>query len=121
MTETVQSATPSVADVLNYAADLVAQPGAWMQLNYARTAEGITVQASDPSAACFCAVGAVIAARTRLDAPVVTDMVVIHARRAAQPGVDDEHLLALSEWNDELGRTQQEVVDLLRKAAETVQ
>lgn len=123
MTEPVQSATPSVADVLNYAANLVAEPGGWMQGGFANNAKGLGVDAADAEATCFCAVGAVIAARARLEAhnlDTTTDL-VFYARRVAQPGVADHLLDPLSEWNDNPGRTQDEVVALLRKAAEAAQ
>lgn len=120
MTEMVQSAAPSVADVLNYAADLVAKPGAWIQGDYARSASDRSVASTSDEAVCFCAVGAVIAARDRLNARglATTCDIVIHARRVLQPGVHDAELDPLSQWNDHPDRTQEEVVDVLRRAAQ---
>jgi len=101
----------TITSLLNAAADLLAQPGAWTQGAYARDMFGSDVgsQWSD-DAVCFCVMGALNQVReAQHDAVILGSL--SHAIRAVNGGYP------IAEWNDAPGRTQAEVVAALRAAA----
>ena len=100
---TVQEEARAVLAVLD-------SPEKWTQNRNARNAEGIGVYSTDPSAVCFCLIGA--------------------AKRAGLPLFwDDEHLgerlqnkvpsKGVAVWNDAPERTYADVVALLTEIAES--
>jgi hypothetical protein len=96
----------SVSDLLDRAAEILTAPGAWTQGELARDANGAPVLGPCyPEAVCFCLIGAVEAAGA-------SDLV-----EAATIEFLYDQLGLVASWNDEPGRTQQEVVDRLRGAA----
>lgn len=90
------TAPATAADVLNAAADLIEENG-WCQ------------GWSEDSLGRHCTLGAVAAVGKPEPAEVITNAVE-HLRRAT--GV-----VGVASWNDEDGRTKEEVVETLRKAA----
>lgn len=92
-----------VSDILRKAADLIEPEGCWTQGAYAKTARGRGIGPCEPAAVCWCAEGAITASGGNL-----------HSRSAVTRylNIDD-----LSVWNDRSGRTQTEVVQALRFAA----
>jgi hypothetical protein len=98
--------TPEQA--LSAAADLIESRG-WTTRYYARNESGQSVCYRDDRAACYCAMGAIGAVANRdydLDEAACNRL-----RRSL--GID-----SIAEWNDAPGRTAEEVVTALRKAAE---
>ena len=96
----------SVSEVLVAAADLIAVPDAWTQESYALDHEGEPVDAKSEFAVCFCALGAIRHAGGYED----------DVNPAAQ-ALGNLVGALVCDWNDELGRTQDEVVTALRQAA----
>lgn len=102
--------TPSVADVLDAAADLLTQEGAWMQSDYCDEMFGAAEDIKASS--CWCAEGAVAC--------------VLGVDGDAGERWCDERIdlfgdlggrLNLADWNDHPRRTQSEVIAKLREAA----
>lgn len=97
----------SVSEILNAAADLLEQPGAWTQGTLARNETGAKVENESPAACSFCVLGAIY--------KVAPD------NRAARRAIDAFEVnigcLGATVWNDVEGRTQAEVVAALRAAA----
>jgi hypothetical protein len=99
----------NVAEILNKAADLIEPEGRWTQDGYAKDVIGRDIYPDDPSAVCFCALGAIARAGgfdpdIKPDHPAVT---TLHAAVGEWVPV----------WNDQPERTQAEVVAALREAA----
>jgi hypothetical protein len=104
------TATASVADVLNRAAYLLSKPGAWCRRDAAQTKTGYSVEVNDPQATCWCAGGAI----HRVAGPDT-----LPALDAFEAYVD-KHLgwsYGFMKWNDVPARSQKEVVKALRAAA----
>lgn len=106
-----------VAELLNQAADLLEEPGAWTQLGgdedgsdgeCARNFMGQPVPSDDPEASCWCLFGAIERVSDGHDTQLVRAFEWLSGKRS--------HDLVV--WNDEEGRTQGEVVAALRAAAE---
>lgn len=99
-------------ELLEDAKQLIIKKG-WTQLYYARNAEGYPVEAMDESAASFCIVGAL--ERASLYAYRGSDL------RGARKAI---HLVvsrgAIADYNDEPGRTKDEIVALFDAAKEQV-
>jgi hypothetical protein len=87
------------------AIELRAAPAHWTQGWFARTPEGLQTWGGDPNASCWCALG--IATRDEVPHTYLYQ---------ALGSMDDQ--FALSEWNDQPGRTAAEVADLFDLAAE---
>lgn len=92
---------------LKQAACLLREKG-WTQNEYARDGEGRPCDPNSPEAVCFCALGAI--RRSTLD------------RRAMRKAIDlikkaSKHPNGIDVWNDETGRTADEVIDLLEELA----
>ena len=80
----------------------------WCQGNYARDANKKPVIASDPSAVSYCLVGAIWAA---------TPIIDWHLRAEISECLQLLNGNSIpTKWNDQKGRTKQEVIDLLDKA-----
>lgn len=94
----------NVAEVLNAAADLLEKPGGWTQETYGKWDEG------NESYSCLCLFGALGETAGWLDDATVS----VKALDAVRVVVGDNPI----EWNDAPGRTQAEVVQALRQAAE---
>lgn len=103
-----------VAEILNQAADLLEKPGAWTQGAYGRDASGEPIPEWHERCTCWCAAGAVWAVLGKGA-----------STRDLEPALDvlarDLPRRLVSEWNDEQGRTQSEVVEALRQAARQAQ
>lgn len=100
----------SVAEVLNAAADLLEKPGAWTQGAFARTGAGNIIGPHEAPAECFCGAGAIY--RTcgpgrKAWAGQIIDSLKPHVR--PHPNI--------AQFNDDPGRSQDQVVAVLRKAA----
>lgn len=108
MTSTIPNPSPSVAEVLEAAADLCAD--GWTQVTAARDAAGDHVAPYSRRAVCWCAEGA-IAAVTRHQWPSLA-LEKEPAWRFLRGELEKE----IYEWNDDRGRTQSEVVSKLREA-----
>ena len=107
----------TVASVLDSAADLIATPGAWTQFGgddggaggeCARSATGFPVEAVDPEAACWCLFGAIERVTRGSDARIIRALEWLTSKRSYE----------LVAFNDAEGRAQDEVVAVLRAAAE---
>ena len=106
----------SAAEILNRAADIVSQPGAWTQGRTARDKDGAAVASHTPEAVCFCAIGAI----NRAAFEASTDWAgsdLAYAMLSRQLRSDMPEALGVATWNDTPGRTQDEVANLLRRAA----
>jgi hypothetical protein len=97
------TADPGLIPLLEAGLARISPPGAWTQGYYARNAAGNPVTSTAPEAVCWCAAGAIVAgplawwqAATRLLSEVVGG--------------------SLADWNDEPGRTQDEVLAVYREA-----
>lgn len=102
--------TAPVSQVLSEAADLLEKPGAWTQGVFARNAKGENTGLSEirGKAVCWCVLGATAAsAGSNLGLSSAAD----HFLRDFL-GVEE-----LGSWNDAPDRSQEEVVDALRRAA----
>lgn len=98
-----------VARILNAAADLLEQPGAWTQGAFAKDKNGFATYPLWPEACCFCVLGAlerIAGGDTGYAYGVAEDAV----RDLIPSGF-------VSTWNDAPERTQAEVVTTLRAAA----
>lgn len=100
--------TPTVADVLEKAADLISAPGAWTQGVFARTENGGIVSPSSPLAVCYCMRGALYRASGRNLSDSLASL-----NKALGFSSEKE----MTRWNDDIARTQNEVVAALRSAA----
>jgi len=94
--------TPSVAEVLEQAAELLSKPGAWTQ---GRLSGGLGADK------CFCALGALIEV-----SPVGFSAAEYLEKMLPRVTATDAYR-PLAKWNDTPGRTQEEVVAKLREAA----
>lgn len=104
--------TADVAKVLESAADLLEKPGAWIQGDFARDANGDGLAMGyDPKATCWCAVGALEKA---LGPSAEKD--IAHYWEALEIALPDG-FSSVPDWNDTKGRTQAEIVATLREAA----
>lgn len=103
---------PSVAEVLNLAADLIEPEGAWTQGEYARGASGRRVTTLR-AAKCFCIIGAIDAAQGHNPGTESSINIVAVVRRT----LELDHASDVADWNDDPSRTQAEVVTALRQAA----
>lgn len=99
--------------ILLAAADLLSKPGGWTQGALARNRKGEWVSESQKSAVCFCAMGALWRAARDEVGPTFSHFDVDPASEALEAVIGDH----VADWNDELGRTADEVVTALRKAA----
>lgn len=92
-----------MADVLNAAADLIERKG-WARAEYY-------------GAGCYCVLGAILAVQNEtFGLEDLNDACV-----AAAEAIVDAPPYMLARWNDHPKRTQAEVVEALRKAAEAAQ
>lgn len=110
------------SETLSRAADLLEKPGAWMQGDFWRLADGVTYEKAvdygvveDAEPVCFCAYGAISYARGIIDCNQDDTMAIEPFLGAA---IGDMTPFALSTWNDAPERTQAEVVAALRQAAD---
>lgn len=104
--------TSEIAGVLYRAADLIEPEGAWTQNRNARDAFGNAVLATDSSAVCWCAYGAVLReSNYRMIGGRPYDRLLQALRTREQ------RVMSVSMWNDAPERTQAEAVQLLRDAA----
>lgn len=99
----------SVADILDWAADLIEPEGAWTQGAFARTKDGEPIGPLEAPATCWCLYGAIDKAGEDLgvDAGWDADRALFASLRTNVP-----------KFNDAPERTQAEVVAALRQAAE---
>ena len=106
--------TVTVKDILIKAKELISQPGAWTQGEIARDASGNLTEVLGEDATCFCTLGAIYKAAHDLDAPNDEDLKAINHMRK----VLDYPLIAT--WNDNIYRTQEDVIALFTKVIEKV-
>lgn len=83
--------------------DLFADPTHWTQCSYAKDPEGKHISAFDPTAVCWCVLGAV--RRFSRDADE-NKLVIIKMREA-------NAITFIGSWNDERSRTHQDILDML--------
>lgn len=100
------------SELLHAAGDLVARPGGWTQGSYARDKNGNTsveyyTGSQEEASVCWCAKGAIL--RIASEHFACTNAAEWYIRQI----LGFSNLIA---WNDEKGRTQEEVVTLFRKA-----
>lgn len=99
----------SPQDVLRQAADLIERTG-WCQGVYARDARGVITDFISDAAVEFCALGAIFHCEPEGYAADVSAPEQLLVNRIGTRTV--------GEWNDAPGRTKDEVIATLRKAAE---
>jgi hypothetical protein len=97
----------SVAEVLNMAADKIAEPDAWTQYAFARDAKGYPTGTKSPAAVCFCIAGAIYAVSPTLG--FGSDIIERLPKPRGYPNI--------ARWNDASTRTQAQAVAKLRKLA----
>lgn len=102
-------------EVLLKAAELVER--GWCQGHGATDKSGNTVDRDADDAACFCALGAISRATQGTKQSVRNDL-FWDARARLGDVVDQAGFMGVAPWNDAPGRTQAEVVQALRQAAE---
>ena len=85
--------------------ELFSDPSTWVQGAYAANKEGIPLPIHDPFSVSFCLVGAISKCYKR----DTKEFVEVEAKVLAELGSP------ISYWNDEPGRTFQEVLDLVTK------
>lgn len=102
-------------DVLIEAINLLETKG-WTQHEFARDANGVDVGSLSKSAACFCTIGAINAAQHSLTRKVNPSL-----REDAKRAVRDVIQGGIAMWNDTKGRTKDEVIEVLKQAAEIVE
>ena len=112
--------TPAM--VFRQAADHIEQPGGWTQGVFARDKDGDEVGAESTRAVCRCAAGALqlVCGGNLIDCDMATSVLAraIYARAAVEYSDDYGPALdTVAYWNDAEGRTQAEVVAMLRKLA----
>lgn len=100
------------SEVLSMAADLIEPRGAWTQGYYARDEGGEQVEAEEPKAICWCAIGAMAHAIGR---EIATFDPVSRAEGYLIDAIGYHSIIT---WNDAPERTQADVVTAFRKAAE---
>lgn len=97
---------------LKSARDLISQKGAWIQGTFARDKNGFDCEGIDPTAVCFCAMGAI-------DRAVGETNSFFNFAWPLYRALDNAGFHnGISEWNDAPERTQEEVVALFDKAIE---
>jgi hypothetical protein len=96
------------SEILEKAADLIEPEGCWTQGAFARDLGGDNTTAQDINAACWCAIGAVIR---------VTEGRPFLGATALRFLASTLENACIPEWNDDLRRTQSEVVSAFRKSA----
>ncbi len=101
-------------EILEAAAEILERMG-WTQDTLARDAEGNETHPCDEDVACLCMVGAMYRA-CGFSTAVEMPSEVLHRLRDAI-FARDERDLSPAEWNDQPGRTKEEVISLLREAA----
>lgn len=101
--------TPS--EILLKAADLIEQKG-WTQGAYARSGE-FEVSSLHREATCYCTIGAIICATG--EARMLGRGVVDGTKARLFAMIGDHDIVS---WNDTPGRTKEEVVEALRRAAQ---
>lgn len=118
---------PVVADWLALAADLLEPEGAWTQGAFSRNADGsidFGGEDGDPDGVadnpvCWCALGALAKVGghdlTQRGYPLMGPLHEASTLLASVVGKSTG--LGAADWNDEIGRTQAEVVSALREAA----
>ena len=104
----------TAAEILRAAAELVERPGAWTQGELARCESGQADHFDAPSAACWCAMGAVFHVAQK---SCIWDSTV-DARAALLRQI--QPIESIAGWNDAPGRTAAEVACLMRRAAATL-
>lgn len=111
--------TNSPLDVLVKARDILAKPGAWTQNAEARDVHNNQVQVGSTDAVCFCVVGGLWQAATIIEreahvynwGPHVKYARVLLEEYVCSGQPNKASALVL--WNDTVGRTQQDVVNVL--------
>lgn len=91
------------SEILDAAADLITPEGAWTQDDY------------EDRPGCFCMVGAVLRVQGKTFGTEDDDPV---SRLLAKVMFGTEEVYLIPRWNDEAERTQSEVIQALRTAAE---
>lgn len=105
-------AISEVADKLDEARRLIEL--GWLQHIYAKDADGRCVDPDDERAASFCVIGALSRVHGKKYHLFREFAGVDHLMRVTRCGIPE----GLSVWNDRAERTQAEVVEAFRKAAE---
>jgi len=93
---------------------LLSQPGAWTQGFYARDSRGASIRASEPSACSWCIQGALFKVLGVVGSIPTSDVRRVQTPLLQHAGVTDTAELWC--WNDQPGRTQDEVLALFDKA-----
>ncbi|WNM70268.1 hypothetical protein [Myxococcus phage Mx1] len=89
----------------------------WTQDYYAKTESGRVVEACDEGAVCWCLRGALQRARADvIKTGVEGDGVWTLSSSAERLLEEVGEISHIPRWNDKLGRTQEQVLDLLQKA-----
>lgn len=97
-----------IADILDRAADRLSKPGAWTQGANARDADGRGVSPNNPAAVCWCLSGVLYSVEPRYS-----------VAREANDFMNRYVLVSYAHhWNDAPERTQSEVIQTLRQAAD---
>jgi hypothetical protein len=100
-------------DILKAAKEKIATPDKWTQGAYAKDANGYAVVETSNKAACFCSLGAIYAANPRKEGTPNWD-----AQLAARDLASVVGKQSIVNWNDEEGRTHEEVLAAFDKAIE---
>ena len=103
--------------VLVAARALLTPPAAWTRVAFARNEAGNSTISGDPSAVCWCAVGAVNrAARTQFGVCGLQAMTAVDALATALGALVADTSGGVAAYNDAPERTHEEILELFDKA-----
>ena len=106
---------------------LLSAPGAWTVGTYAKNSKGFDVLPGDEAATCWCALGAIYRATQcspdeRTNDPDVVDaaeaLVIAGGLPPGDRRSNNSPTVVVFRWNDEPGRTQDEILALFDRAIE---
>lgn len=109
----------SAAQILRAAAEIVERPGAWTQGAPARDDDGVDVDPPNPLAVCWCMTGAITLAAGESSRDSIDLALIALSGTMPSDGYTDPSFV-VQHWNDLPGRTEQEVAQRLRRAADTL-
>lgn len=107
---------PTIKDTLLEAADILETMG-WTQGSYARDVWGNPRQVFDDTAVQFCALGALSCATRFMNVDESIDVLTKYLYKKLSWN-DSE--ISISKWNDQLGRTREDVISTMRDCAATL-
>ena len=91
--------------------ELLSRPGAWTQHTLARDHDGDAVTVDSPHACAWCVAGAIMRCYPLIKTPTLIDKL----KQELLPTWKESTAFIIGPYNDDPNRTQEEVVELLKK------